>query len=391
MTKKRNKFELFIQVICGILVFASICSVASYIYFKTLGKGYVPSAITSSYITSVYDPQTKENKQFMEVNVYDYSNRGDDQNSEKAVAIVELKINSYSGSSKQAIYSKGYQMLVADFLDDKAFSGAMAYDSYDGVSFVAAKQLDKDAIDNNTYIADIDGTTYGIRLDGTYKAVERKWIFFKKEVTKTYTMNSFMQYLYYMAVSCSNGTGDSIIPLADLGNYFSLYQEIDGQFKEKVSLNTENNAYFTIKLHYDKRGMTSYKQSLFKSVWGDNSFNLTGLPEGVDYWKDTTTKQLNNSSFINRIDNDKVYISLDLELVQKLSNLKNIEIEITLNVENITGLDYYGLCGLKIKKLTLISDKQVDFELLNASLKDTGLTISEISTTNVNIVNLEVM
>lgn len=411
MEKVNKVLKIITQIICGILIFVSLCSIAVFIYFKTIGKEYVPSAMTSTYVTLVKDPLSGEEKPFMEANFYEYVDAGKDfyENFENgnasngkfynALQVLELRINSYSGTDKQAIYSRGYQLVA--YSNDSIFAIGnvpiyclYCYDSYDGVSFPSYKQIaeDTDFTDDRTYIADINGETFGVRLDGKYIEIEESWFgLVKEEVEVQYDMYDFMYALMRMIKGSSNGTGQSRVPLADLGNYFSLYKEENGKFEgTPVSFNTESNAYFTIDTYYNKRGLTSYKQSLFGSVLGNSSFNMTGIPEDIDYWKDTTTRVLNNSHFTTRTEDDKKYISLDLDLVQELSQLKDIEIEITINVDNITGLDYYGLCGLKIKKLNLVSNKVVNFELLNGALKDTGLEVSGISTTNVTIVNLEV-
>ena len=75
------------------------------LYYKTIGKDKVPSAITSTYATTVEDPQTGEQLPTIEANYY--SNRNDN-----GYEVIELLFNCYSGISKQAIYSRGFQLVI---------------------------------------------------------------------------------------------------------------------------------------------------------------------------------------------------------------------------------------------------------------------------------------
>lgn len=410
MTKQNNEsltMRIF-RVLGVILLIVDIFSILFWIYFKTLGKEFVPTAVTSTYVTMVNDPMTGEELPFMEANLYEYRNDSNDQQHENGVAVLELKINSYSGTDKQAIYARGYQAILDNTLN---ISEIYCYDSYDGVSFLSAKQLEDDYVDDKTYITDIDGETYGVRLDGTYTEYEPSflkstwWVIsglftgWRKDYMERthvvyevqYTMRDFMQYLVTMVISSSNGTGESVIPLADLGNYFSVYKEENAQFTTEVAFNTENNSYFTIATDYDRRGMTSYKQSLFKSVAGDSSFNLTGIPEDTDYWKDITTIELTEANFIKREVDDMTYITLNIERVLRLNDTEDITIEISINADKVNGIDYYGLCGLqKISKIYIYSSSSARFYLLDSSLDDTEVNTSDILTSNVTLIDMEV-
>ena len=199
--------------------------------------------------------------------------------------------------------------------------------------------------------------------------------------------------------SSSNGTGDSVIPLIDLGDFMHIYayDAENGQFSSTPlggdTANVLINSYFAMKTHYDNRGMAWFKQSMFNSVAGDSQFNKTGLSDNMEYWKSASVYTLTEKDFVSRyssVDNG-FYYALPNSLISELKTYENVEINIDFNLSNIDlnvlGFDYYALNGIKVKSLTISSKTQKDFRLLVGSLKDTGLTSADIHTSNVNLVN----
>ena len=371
------------------------------LYYKTIGKDKVPSAITSTYATTVEDPQTGEQLPTIEANYY--SNRNDN-----GYEVIELLFNCYSGISKQAIYSRGFQLVI-----NEEGSKLYQYNRYDGVNFETGHEYEWGDI----MVIDINGTTYGVALDGTYTITTKNfnlgkavwhtisglftgWNYEENAYnydTKTYeyTFEDLLIKVGQILKSSSNGTGDSVISLVDLGDFLHIY-EIDenGQVSgEPVGNRTLTNSYFTMQTHYDNRGMVWAKQSMFSSVAGDSQFNISGIADNVDYWKVTSEVRLTEQDFVARYltSENGYYYALSTEKINELKNFENIEINVDFNISNfedvnVLGLDYYALYGLKIKTLTISSSTQRDFKLLVGSLKDTGLT--SIETNNVNLINI---
>lgn len=371
------------------------------LYYKTIGKDKVPSAITSTYATTVEDPQTGEQLPTIEANYY--SNRNDN-----GYEVIELMFNCYSGISKQAIYSRGFQLVINDD-GTKLYQ----YNRYDGVNFETGHEYEWGDI----MVIDINGTTYGVALDGTYTVTTKNfnlgkaiwhtisgiftgWNYEENAYnydTKTYeyTFEDLLIKVGQILKSSSNGTGDSVISLVDLGDFLHIY-EIDenGQVSgEPVGNRTLTNSYFTMQTHYDNRGMVWAKQSMFGSVAGDSQFNISGIADNVDYWKVTSEVRLTEQDFVARYltSENGYYYALSTEKINELKNFENIEINVDFNISNfeevnVLGLDYYALYGLKINSLTISSTTQRDFKLLVGSLKDTGLT--SIETNNVNLINI---
>ena len=270
-------------------------------------------------------------------------------------------------------------------------------------------------------VIDIDGETYGVSLDGQYSITTKKFCFLKavghtfaglftgydygtnaynfETITYNYTFEDLLLKIKQIIKSCSNGTGNGVISLIDLGDFLHIYEydEESGQFNgEPIGGNTFNsliNSYFTMTTHFDNRGMAWYKQSIFGSVAGDSTYNITGLTDNVDYWKATTTFELTELDFearYSQVDNGFYYL-LPTSFINEIKDYEDIEINITFSVSNlevnVLGFDYYALNGIKVNSLTITSSTQREFRLMVGSLKDTGLTSSSIYLTNINLVN----
>ena len=371
------------------------------LYYKTLGKDKVPSAITSTYAITVEDPQTKEKLPTIEANYY--SNRNG-----KGYEVIELLFNCYSGISKQAIYSRGFQLVI-----NEEGSKLYQYNRYDGVNFETGHEYEW----GDKMIIDINGTTYAVALDGTYSVTHKTFNLWKatwhtisgiftgwnytenayniESKTYQYTFEDLLIKVGQILKSSSNGTGDSVISLVDLGDFLHIY-EIDenGQVGgEPIGNRTLTNSYFTMQTHYDNRGMVWAKQSMFESVAGDSGFNISGIADNVDYWKVTSEIKLTEKDFVARYltSENGYYYALSSAKINELKNFENLEINIEFNISNfenvnVLGFDYYALYGLKIKSLSISAPSQRDFKLLVGSLKDTGLTT--IETNNVKIINI---
>ncbi len=384
-----------------VTVFFSIMG-GVWIYFHTLGKDKVPSAITSTYATMVEDPLTGEQLPTIEANYY--SNRNG-----TGYEVIELFFNCYSGIGKQAIYSRGFQLVY----NEEGKSTLYQYNRYDGVNFETGHEY----VWGDKMIIDIEGKTYAVALDGTYTVSNTHFNGWKLArtigflglnllfedtdyydttyTTYQYTFEDLLVKIGQILKSCSNGTGDSVISLVDLGDFLHIYEiNDDGQIAgAPVGKNTLTNSYFTMSTHYDNRGMVWAKQSMFKSVAGDSQFNISGISDDADYWKVTSEVTLTQQDFVARYltSDNGFYYGLPVDKINELKSFENLEINVVFDISkftnvNVLGFDYYALNGLKLNSLTIKSETQRDFKLLVGSLKDTGLT--NITTENVNIIDI---
>lgn len=404
-------FNVFLVIVTVIMGF--VCCVL--LYYKTIGKNKIPSAVTSTYATFVTDPQTGEKKPAIEANYYsNYNGTG--------YEVVELLFNCYSGFSKQAIYSRGFQLvkdkqgniIPYEFKEEK--DNVYQYNKYTSQGFETGHQYKW----GDPMFIDIDGRTYAVKLDGKYvvttkgfsfkksapnffKALFTDWGMFGREENwnkytnyeYNYTFEDLLEKIAKIIKSFSEGTGDSIIPLIDLGDFLHIYPlDDDGKVAgEPLGVNTLINSYYTMSVHYDKRGMVWAEQSMFKSVAGDSNFNISGVDTEVDYWQARVQYNLTEQDFEKRYlsAENGYYFYLSTEKLNEIKNFDSIEIDINFDVSklgniNCLGFDYYALYGIKVKSLTISSDIAREFKLLAGSLKDTGLTL--IQTKNITIRNI---
>lgn len=381
----------------------------SWIYFATIGKDKLPQAITSSYVTYVTDPHTNNRLPFLQVNYYS-------KNNNVGYEMVELRINAYSGTDKQAIYSRGFQLLFVPTItpgtnEETIVPVIYAYDSYDGVSFISGHEYEWGDI----FVTEINGKIYGVAFDGTYekyvanvgKAIwygisglftgwDGKPDSYMNLETYQYTWTDFMVYLKNMVRSSSNGTGDGTIALADLASYLSVYEydEESGQFAgEPLGKNTLTNSYFTCETHFDNRGVEFAEQSMFGSVAGDSQFNISGIDLDVDYWQSEVINILSLEDFEKRY--SQVYqgnfIYLHNKTITnflKTGNQQVINVYIDLDESDVIGIDNYAFDGLNIGKIEIYSSTLKDFTLLTNSL--TNCNNPEVITNeNINLIGGE--
>ena len=109
MAKRKSKNPLLtaVNVIIVLITILGALLCFLWVYFNTFGKDKVPTALTSTYVNTVTDPQTNERKAFIQVNVTS-AEVGAGKN------MVEVLFNSYTGTDKQALIGIGFQIIVGE-------------------------------------------------------------------------------------------------------------------------------------------------------------------------------------------------------------------------------------------------------------------------------------
>ena len=405
--KKSNALKKILDVLVIWITIVAVLFIAVYIYYLVTDKDLFTNS-TSTYVASYKDPHTGEDVNAMSVQYFqNYNNTGKE--------VVEARINGYSDQTMQAIYGRGYQLVI-----DGDKTELYYCDTYDGVSWSSMHKYDDtndEGQSKNFYYVSINDELYAIRLDGSYektstdvgKIVGAIWVGpyiiqsaqtgnwgFTKTETIYYTMEDLLLHFKDLATSLSYGTGDFELPVVDLGDFIHVYDvDEDGTVSDTpIGEGGQINSYFSIDVHYDRRGMTYAEQSMFKSVAGDSNYNVTGIDFDVNYWQSRVVYNLDESDFDYRyssVDEGNYYF-LSSSTINELKSYDNLEINIIFDIskidteENILGFDYYALNGIEVENLTIKSNTATDFTLLNGSLDGTG--IEKINTTNVNIINL---
>ena len=195
--------------------------------------------------------------------------------------------------------------------------------------------------------------------------------------------------------SCSYGTGEYTMPLVDLGDFLHMYKVDENGVVDDSPTGAGSliNSYFAIDVKFDKRGITYAGQSMFGSVAGDSSYNISGVDYNVSYWKSAVVYNLTEQDFVSRyssVDNG-FYYALSSQTINELKQYDNLEIHILFDCSKfsnvkVLGFDYYALNGIEVESLTISSNNNQTFTLLVGSLQDTGIT--SIQTNNVIINNL---
>lgn len=378
-----------------------LCSIIGCIYFTTIGKNKLPAGITTTNVTTMVDPQTGEEKTFLEANYYANLNN-------KGKEVVELRMNSYSGIGKQTIYSRGFQLVL-----ENGKSTMYYYDTHLNNSFQSAKEFEW----GDPMLLEMDKEMYAVKLDGvrTYRTFNlAKSIWFgisgiftgwgnveertTSEVKENYTYTDLLLYLKEMIRSSSYGTGDCLIPMVDLATFLNLYAyENDQVSATRLSgdtLNSFANSFFSVQCHYDRRGMVFAEQSLFNSVEGNSDFNISSVDRDVNYWQSRSSYIITESDFKVRKSENVNFYYLSNEIKNELNNYEDIDVIIDFNLDNLEGLsgfDYLAFQGLKVNvlEIKICSSQLVDFEIKYNSLSNTNIEIKNIKLTNVNLVNSE--
>lgn len=382
--------KIFNLILIIITIFA-VGVISMLVYFSYWGKDKVPTALTTAYVTSITDPQTKEEKTVMEVKVMSNEiNNGE--------PMVEFLINSYTDTSRSALIGIGFQLVGDDLY---------YYNRTNSGSFMQVTDFNQK---EDVFLIDIEDQLIALRLDGTYEVEQIDgWKIVRtigflglntlfegdnyvKTVSHNYTIKDFMEAIRDTVVSNSNGTGEGTLSLVDVSAYFNLYDATTNEQIKNESLGQYGlqRSYFNVEYSYSKAGVNWAKQSLFGSVAGDGDYNNSTIDPNKDYWQATSRVELTFDNFEKRTSalDGKDYLYLTPETISKMNLNTAIEIYININLDgtNVGGFDYYALSNLKnIKEIKITSSVEKSFKILNDALLKTGINSGDIVTTNVTI------
>lgn len=395
MAKKKSKNPLLtaVNVIIVLITILGALLCFLWVYFNTFGKDKVPTALTSTYVNTVTDPQTNERKAFIQVNVTS-AEVGAGKN------MVEVLFNSYTGTDKQALIGIGFQLIDGE---------VYYYNKVGATGFTPVVDAeDRFNQEEDVFLTDIDDKLFAIKLDGTHEvpldlgiaggvpvSIVTAITGQRPMIEESYTLEDFLKAIETTVRSNSNGTGEGTLSLVEMSSYLSIY---DAETKEQIS-NEElgkyglKNSYFSIDYTYSKTGVLFAEQSIFGVVKNDGEYNASGVDTNKNYWQAVTDINITEKDFEVRtssVDGSE-YLYLTTEAIYKLNLFKTVNIYIDINLDravNAVGFDYYALSGLKnIKSLKITSSTQKDFELLSDTLHGTGLSVEDIQTSNVNLID----
>ncbi len=396
-----------VNVILVVLACLGLLLSFTYVYFVLQDKNLYTNS-TSTYATSVTDPQTGEKIAPFTISYFEnYNNLGKE--------VVEFRINCYSDYQRTTLYARGYQLII----DEKEGNQLYYYDTAFGYRFPSGHKYDEtneDGLSKEFYYVDIKDEVWALKIDGSYNYTWQevdKWkafrtgfflglnllfedanLYIEKSELRYYTREELLLHMKDIIKGCSYGTGDYTLPLVDLGDFMHLYKVQNGEIAdESIGKGTLQNSYFSVDVKYDRRGLSYADQSIFESVALDSNYNVTGVNFDVNYWQAKSVYNITEQNFETRYSEvDKgFYYFLSSNLINTLKGQINAEIIVNFDVSklgnvNVIGFDYYALNGIQVKELTISSSRQMNFNLLVGSLQNTGL--KQIKIHNVSIENL---
>lgn len=383
MKQTKSIFNIFLLIITAFFLMSTILN----LYFNTLGEDKVPVAVTSTYVTTVTDPQTNEELPFMEAQLY--SNEA-----KNGKEMVEVKFNCYSGVDMQAIYARGFQMI-----DNKIYY----YDTYDSVSFESGNAYKW----GEPLLTEIDGELFGVALDGTYTDISAGkvagnillgpvyWLatgtFYEVESEYNYTIKDFMNAIKRILRSNSEGTGENILPLVDMETYLGVYEANSEQklSKEELGKRGISYSYFTVKANYSKSGVLWAEQSMFKSVAGKNDYNASNITNKKEFWTSNSVVNITEDLFETREITEGNLLYLSSITINEINMFSNIDVYVDINLDNVSnviGFDFYALANLKkIKEVKITSSTPITFVIKSSAFDTTNFNPENIITQNVTL------
>lgn len=380
---KSYTFNVFVSILTLILTLISSLIIIAWIWSFVFNE-----RPTTTFTAQISKIGTDDEEYFMEFN--QYRNKNNNKTSKK---MNELKLTYHTDEFLTSKFSTGIQVIgeIETFNKqlDGPFDSVQRYnhefasycDNYfynqdaTGKAYTAVENISK----NDYYIIEIKSEIYKLEFNETEldsdKLLWMKQVLLSDPVTLFEAMTKSVESL---------PVGDYVINFP-LGKYFDIWLMDDStkQFN-KLNVQSKNKIYVEVKVHIEDRGATNSTQSIFKLIQNIPNWNTDGIVN-KEYWKVSPVKKITNADFINK----DGYISLNMNLITYLNAYSNLEIYVELNItEEIKGFDYYALYGIKLNGLKISSENPQQFEIKNLALKNTGIEINEIVTTNVQVVEV---
>lgn len=332
---------------------------------------------------------SEEEEYFMEFNLLKNTNKSGKR-------LTELKLNYYTSESLSTKFSTGIQTIgnvsaTAEKISQNGwwlFSNDWIYKYYfstehyyynqdaNGHSYSAIEKISE----SDYYIIEIDGKIYQLAFENN--TIQSEYVLW---INNRVVSDPTSLFIAMGNATQSLNSGDYVINFP-LGQFFSMWElNEDGKFI-KLDVESKNKIYVEVKVHIEDKGVVNHVQSIFNNVKGDPNYNVDGIEE-KPYWKAETMLTLTDKHFENK----NGYISLNKNLIAYLNYYTNLEVNISLNldlIKDVKGFDYYALYSTKLNQISISSSELVDFEIRNLALKNTGIEIEEILTTNVNLVEV---
>lgn len=231
------------------------------------------------------------------------------------------------------------------------------------------------------YIIKIDDEAYSINLNKTYKKSE-PWLGFLWNVENEYqrTWDQLITSVIRSASQTSKGEGTCYIT-PDFSDFFTVKKFSDeGVLYEQVYTDIVNT-YAVVKVNYNLDGAYNSSQSLFGMIDNNPNFDLYGNNLDTEYWASSITYNLDSEDLDYRYSEsyNGYLVSLSQGLINKINDMPRTKVNLTIDLDsdfvknhnyNIVGLDYNALSNIDLYELSILSDSDTSFVVLDNAIDD---------------------
>ena len=393
-----------------ILCIVSLIVTGLFVYYRyidpsqTIGVNNISDQVALDYEEYTGDLteseiQELEDRKLFEVNIYTNENMN-------GITLVEFQMNYFTTWRLELTdyRSTGYQLAAnfdpaSNFMDGFIFDFLYGFeynynDNFDGIysSNLYEKTTSVDWSANgptNTgfsrdkeYIVKIKDEAYTINLNGTYTKSEPLWGFLW-DVENTYN-RTWEQLIFSVINSASNtsqGEGTCYIT-PDFSDFFTVKKfNSEGVLEEQVYTDIVDT-YASVKVNFSKDGAYNSSQSLYGMIDNNPNFDLYGNNLDTDYWASSITYNLDAPDLDYRYSSSYsgYLVSLNQKLINKFNDMPRTKINLVIDLDsdfvtsgnyNIIGLDYNAFDNIDLYELSILSDSDLSFVILDNAIDET--------------------
>ena len=308
---------------------------------------------------------------------------------------VNFNPNSYFGYELLLEEACGFDYHYNDNFDD--YSAQNMYEKTTGVTWNASKiatGLERD----KEYIIKIEDEAYTINLNGTYTKSEPLWGFlWNVENTYNYTFDDLYWSLIRAGANTSQGEGTCYI-FPDLSDWVTVRKFNDeGVIEDQVYTDIVKN-YACVKVTFSKDGAYNSSQSLYGMIDNNPNFDLYGNNLDTDYWASSIIYNLDTSDLDYRYSSsyNGYLVSLNQKLINKFNDMPRTKVDLVIDLDsdfvlsgnyNIVGLDYNAFDNIDLYELSILSDSDLSFVVLDNAIDETLDIFKYTSNIDISFVN----
>ena len=406
-----------------ILCIASLIVTGLFVYYRyidptrTIGVNNIGDQVALDYEEYTGDLteselQELEDRMLFEVNIYTNENMNGITLIEfqfNYFTTYELKLTDYRSSGIQFVFNnkkleKVYGKENADLISNEIFgfelqynenfptyssnlvnymfSEVNMYEKTTSVDWSANGPTNTGLARDTEYIIKIDDEAYSINLNKTYKKSEPLWGFlWNVENTYNRTWDQLITSVIRSASQTSKGEGTCYIT-PDFSDFFTVKKFSDeGVLYEQVYTDIVNT-YATVKVNYNLDGAYNSSQSLFGMIDNNSNFDLYGNNLDTEYWASSITYNLDSEDLDYRYSESYsgYLVSFNQKLINKINNMPRTKVNLIIDLDsdfvknynyNIVGLDYNALSNIDLYELSILSDSDTSFVVLDNAIDDT--------------------